>query len=81
MFLGGKKQTSGIKWVKTLSKTDIHWSSKLKVHVILFKLETVFSLKALFLTLRVVTEFHNVIVVFHTWEKILCAHKKVLLNV
>ena len=51
MFSGGKKQTSGTKWVKMLNKIDIHWNSKLKVHVILFKLETLFSLKALFLGL------------------------------
>ena len=29
MFSVSIKQTSGIKWVKMLSKTDIHWSSKL----------------------------------------------------
>ena len=48
---GDKKQTSGIKWVKMQSKTDIHWSSKLKAHVILFNLETLFSLKLLSLCL------------------------------
>ena len=44
---GGKKQTSGIKWVKILSMIDIH----IEASSILFKLETLFSLKSLFLVL------------------------------
>ena len=51
MFLGGENQTSVIKWVTMLSKIDIHWSSKLKIHVTLFKLETLFSPKSLSLGL------------------------------
>ena len=34
MLLGGKKQTSDIKWVKILSKVDIHIEApKLKIQV------------------------------------------------
>ena len=47
MFAGDKKQINDIKLVIMLSKTDIHWSSKLRIHVILFKLETIFSKTAL----------------------------------
>ena len=51
MFSGCKKQTSGIKLGKMLNKIDIYWSSKVKVDVILFKLEIIFSLKSLVLRL------------------------------
>ena len=47
-FSGGKKQNSGIKLVKILSKIDIHWSFKVKVRVILFKFDNLFSLKSFF---------------------------------
>ena len=40
----------------------------------LYFLENLSSLVSL--TFRVVSKFHNIIAVFQTWEKILCAYKK-----
>ena len=43
MFLGDKKETNGIKWVKILSKIDIHIEApSLRSMLFLFKLETLF---------------------------------------
>ena len=47
----GTRQTNGIISIKILIRIHIHWNSTLDVHVILFELQTLFSLKSLFLGL------------------------------
>lgn len=69
MFPAGKKQTSGIKWVKMLNNLDIHWSFKLKVPVTLLKFVTLFSLKSLFLDL---TYTWSRLKISHLWKNFVC---------
>ena len=77
MFFGFKKETSGIKWVKILSKIDTHIDA-LGLKSMLFCSNSKLKVS---LPLGLASKFHSIIVVFHTSENILCAYKKALLNV
>ena len=66
MFLGGKKESIGIKWVKILSKFDIHTEAPSLKSMLFYSYSKLNPSSLVSLPLGVVSKFHSIIVVFHT---------------